>query len=89
MKYGDFTHFRPFLDHFGPPMAQIFGNLEFESAEYITYELSGVVNGGIATKISILGLLGYEIWWFYPFGAILGAFLDYFRPPRVKILGDL
>ena len=40
-----------------------------KKVEYIINELRVVENRRIATKISILGLLGYEILRFYPYWA--------------------
>ena len=50
--------------------------------ETITTGLSGVENGGIGTKMSILVLLVSEIWLFYPFWVVLGPIL----PPLGPIL---
>ena len=73
-KYGILHFLGKFGANFGTPRAQFWGNLWVIMFETITTGLSGVENGGIGTKMSILALLVSEIWWFYPFWGGLGQF---------------
>ena len=51
-----------FGTHFGTPRGKLWGNQCLKMFETIINKLSGVENGRIGTKMSILALLVSEIW---------------------------